>query len=66
MTIGPSAAALLCALFVTPASAQNFLEGVVSINVTMTKKPASPASMASALATTAAGQPQASGSTPTL
>jgi rare lipoprotein A (peptidoglycan hydrolase) len=32
------AAALLCALFVTPASAQNFLEGVVSINVTMTKE----------------------------
>ncbi|KAA0076110.1 septal ring lytic transglycosylase RlpA family protein [Tardiphaga sp. P9-11] len=32
------AAALLCALFVTPASAQNFLEGVISINVTMTKE----------------------------
>jgi rare lipoprotein A len=32
------AAALLCALFVTPASAQNFLEGVVSINVAMTKE----------------------------
>ncbi|UFS77238.1 septal ring lytic transglycosylase RlpA family protein [Tardiphaga sp. 37S4] len=32
------AAALLCALFVTPASAQNFLEGVVSINVTLTKE----------------------------
>jgi rare lipoprotein A len=32
------AAALLCALIVTPAAAQNFLEGVVSINVTMTKE----------------------------
>ena len=31
------AAALLCA-FITPAPAQNFLEGVVSINVTMTKE----------------------------
>ncbi|WP_441281193.1 septal ring lytic transglycosylase RlpA family protein [Tardiphaga sp. 862_B3_N1_1] len=29
---------MLCALFVTPASAQNFLEGVVSINVTMSKE----------------------------
>ncbi|SFM03020.1 hypothetical protein SAMN03159423_4925 [Bradyrhizobium sp. NFR13] len=32
------AAALLCALSTTPAAAQNFLEGVVSINVTMTKE----------------------------
>ena len=31
------AAALLCALFAMPARAQNFLAGVVSIDVTMTK-----------------------------
>jgi hypothetical protein len=30
--------ALPCALCVTPAAAQNFLDGVVSINVTMTKE----------------------------
>jgi rare lipoprotein A (peptidoglycan hydrolase) len=38
MFIRLPAAALLCALFVTPASAQNFLEGVVSINVNMTRQ----------------------------
>lgn len=32
------AAASLCALFAAPASAQNFLEGVRSIDVTMTKE----------------------------
>lgn len=31
------AAALLCALFATPAYAQNFLDGVASIDVTMTR-----------------------------
>jgi rare lipoprotein A (peptidoglycan hydrolase) len=36
--ITATAAALLCALFVTPAAAQNFLEGVVSINVTLTRE----------------------------
>ena len=30
--------ALLCAFLIAPASAQNFLEGVLSINVTMTKE----------------------------
>lgn len=33
-----SACVLLCAFFISPASAQNFLEGVVSINVTMSKE----------------------------
>jgi rare lipoprotein A (peptidoglycan hydrolase) len=33
-----SACVLLCAFLISPASAQNFLEGVVSINVTMTKE----------------------------
>jgi rare lipoprotein A len=33
-----SACFLLCAIQTLPASAQNFLEGVVSINVTMTKE----------------------------
>jgi hypothetical protein len=32
------AAALLCAFIITPAVAQNFLDGVVSINVTMRKE----------------------------
>jgi hypothetical protein len=33
-----SACILLCAFFISPASAQHFLEGVISINVTMTKE----------------------------
>jgi hypothetical protein len=33
-----SACALLCAFFISPAAAQNFLDGVVSINVNMTKE----------------------------
>ena len=45
------AAALLCALFVTPASAPNFLERVVSINVTMTKEESCIASTGSETAT---------------
>jgi rare lipoprotein A (peptidoglycan hydrolase) len=32
------ACVLLCAFLVSPASAQNFLDGVVSINVTMTRE----------------------------
>jgi hypothetical protein len=32
------AAAWLCVLSVRPAAAQNFLEGVVSLNLTMTKE----------------------------
>jgi hypothetical protein len=33
-----SACGLLCTFLISAASAQNFLEGVVSINVTMTKE----------------------------
>ncbi|MGM4886310.1 hypothetical protein [Tardiphaga sp. 11_C7_N12_6] len=60
------ACVLLCAFLISPADAQSFLDGVVSINVTMTKEETCIASQYRAgMAITAAGRPQASGSTPT-
>ena len=62
-----STAALLCALFAMPARAQDFLAGVVSIDVTMTKdrgETCIASQYGVGTATTAAGRHLANGSTP--
>jgi hypothetical protein len=61
-----SACVLLCAFFISPASGQKFLDGVVSINVNMTKEETCIARQYGiGDGYHAAGRPPANGSTPT-